>query len=90
MITNPFMQLLGKTQSNPALQNISQMAGIIQAARNPQSAANQMAQNNPQMQQVMQYINQNGGDAKAAFFALAKQKGADPNAIIQQVQRMMK
>ena len=66
------------------------MIGMVQSAQNPQMAINQMAMNNPQMQQVMQYINQNGGDAKTAFFALAKQKGRDPTPIIQQVQRMMK
>jgi hypothetical protein len=66
------------------------MAGMVQAAQNPQAAFNQIAQNNPKIQQVMQYVRQNGGDAKEAFFALAKQKGVDPNQIIQQVQSMMK
>jgi len=63
---------------------------MVQAAQNPQAAVSQMTQNNPQMQQVMQYVQQNGGDPKAAFFALAKQKGIDPNVIIQQVKGMMK
>ena len=49
-----------------------------------------MAQNDPRMQQVMQYVQQNGGDPRSAFYALAKQKGVDPNAIIQQVRSMMK
>jgi hypothetical protein len=87
---NPILELLGKAQNNPAMQGISQMAGMVQAAQNPQAAVSQMAQNNPQMQQVMQYVQQNGGDAKAAFYALAKQKGIDPNLIIKQVQGMMK
>ena len=57
---------------------------------NPQAAIGQMAQNNPQMQQVMQFVQQNGGDAKSAFYALARQKGVDPEAIIQQARNMMK
>lgn len=87
---NPIMAMLGRAQSNPAMQGISQMAGMVQAAQNPQAALSQMAQNNPQIQQVMQYVQQNGGDARTAFYALAKQKGVDPDAIIQQVQGMMK
>ena len=88
-MNNPFMSLLGRA-TNPAMQQISQMAGMAQAMQNPQAAIGQMAQNNPQMQQVIQYVQQNGGDAKAAFYNLARQKGVDPNTIIQQVNSMMK
>ena len=86
---NPFMDLLGGTQ-NPAMQGFNQMAGLVRASQHPQETINQMVQSNPQMQQVMQYVQQNGGDARAAFFALARQKGVDPNAIIQQVRGMIK
>lgn len=41
------------------------------------------------MQQVMQIVNQYGGDPKKAFYAMAEQKGVDPNAILQQAQAMM-
>jgi hypothetical protein len=37
---------------------------------------------NPQMQQVMTMINSFGGDPKTAFYNMAKQKGVDPNQII--------
>lgn len=87
---NPFMAMLGKTQGNPIMQQLSQMVGMVKASQNPQALINQMAQSNPQIQQVMDYVQQNGGDAKAAFYAMAKQKGVDPNAIVQQVQDMMK
>jgi hypothetical protein len=53
-------------------------------------AFNQMAANNPQMQQVMQVIQQNGGDARQAFYNMAQQRGVDPNTIIGQVQSMMR
>ncbi len=49
------------------------------------STINQMAANNPQMQQVMQYIQQNGGNAKQAFYTLAQQKGVDPNEVLRQL-----
>lgn len=49
------------------------------------AAINQMAANNPQMQQVLQVVQQNGGDAKAAFYNMAQQRGVDPNMILQQL-----
>lgn len=51
-------------------------------------AINQMAETNPQMQQVMQIVRQNGGDAKAAFYNLARQRGVDPNVVLQQLQSL--
>ena len=52
-----------------------------------------MMQNDPRIQQVLNYINQNGGDAKALFYnmaqRIAQQKGIDPNVIINQVTSMI-
>lgn len=36
----------------------------------------------PQYQQAMQLIQQSGGDAKAAFYNLARQKGVDPDQLL--------
>ena len=44
-----------------------------------------MLANNPNFQNVVNYINQNGGDAKTAFYNLAAQKGVDPNTILSQL-----
>ena len=44
--------------------------------------ANPQLNNKTPMQQVMDYVNQNGGDPKAAFYKLAKEKGVDPNFIL--------
>ena len=74
---NPIIGLLGRT--NPAMQMLSQMIGAARASKNPMAAVNQMAAGNPQMQQVMQFIQQNGGDARTAFYNLARQNGVDPN-----------
>lgn len=49
---------------------------------------NQAIQNNPQMKQVMDYINQNGGDPKTAFYKLAQEKGVDPEEILKQVNNL--
>ena len=63
---------------------------MVKAAQNPQAVIDQLSQNNPKVQQVLQYIQQNGGDAKAVFYTLAKQKGVDPNQVIQQAQGIIK
>ena len=42
----------------------------------------QMAASNPQMQQVMQLIQKHGGDPTKAFYALAEEKGIDPQQIL--------
>lgn len=55
---------------------------LIKGSKNPQAAMQSMAMNDPQMQQVLQYVQQSGGDPKAAFFKMAEEKGVDPNQII--------
>ena len=60
---------------NRLLQTISQ----IKSMGNPQMMIQQM----PQYKQVMDYVNQNGGDAKSAFYAKAKEMGIDPDQIVQ-------
>ena len=46
---------------------------------------NQMMMNNPQYKEVMDYIKQNGGDAKAAFYKMAGEKGVNPDDILNQL-----
>lgn len=41
-----------------------------------------MAQNNPNMKQAIDYINSNGGNPKDAFYKLAKERGVDPESIL--------
>ena len=59
--------------------------GMIKAyrnARNPQQMLNSIIQQNPQMQAVMNLVNQNGGNAQNLFYALARQRGIDPDAFL--------
>ena len=48
-----------------------------------------LSQNNPQLQQVYDYIRTTGGNAKSSFYLLAKQKGADPDQIINQAMNIL-
>ena len=55
---------------------------MVNGAQNPQLMLNQLMTSNPQLKQVMDIINQSGGDPQKAFYALAEQKGVDPNEIL--------
>ena len=81
--------LFGNAQTpmtNPnILNNIQQIKGmmnLVQGASNPTAMMQSMIAQNPKLKEVMEYVNQNGGDAKAAFYALAKQKGVDPEQVL--------
>lgn len=54
----------------------------MQNSRNPQAMLGTLMNQNPQMQNVMNIINQYGGDARTAFYETAKERGVDPNQII--------
>ena len=49
---------------------------------NPQMIIQNLMYQNPQVRQIMENINQYGGDPKTAFYRLAQQRGIDPNQII--------
>ena len=69
-------------QSNPMIQNVKQMMGMINASQNPQLMMNQLLSSNPQMKQAMQMISECGGNPQKAFYKLAEQKGVDPQEIL--------
>lgn len=46
-----------------------------------------MTSQNPQLAQAIKYVNDNGGDAKAAFYKLAKEKGVNPQSILNQLMK---
>lgn len=66
--------MLANLNQNRILQTITQ----IKSMGNPQMMLQQM----PQYKQVMQYVDANGGDAKSAFYAKAKEMGIDPDEIV--------
>lgn len=58
---------------------------LLQSSKNPQALINQMANSNPQMKQVLDLVQNSGGDAKSLFYQMAKQKGIDPETILNQL-----
>lgn len=69
-------------QNSPAMTSIKNMVSMIRGAQNPQTMLNQMMTSNPNAKQVMDLINQAGGDPRKAFYQLAKQKGVNPDDIM--------
>lgn len=57
----------------------------VQMAGNPQMMLNQMMWQNPQIKQVMDYVNANGGDPQKAFYKLAEERGVNPDDILNQL-----
>lgn len=58
---------------------------MLKSAGNPKMLLNQMVGQHPQLKQVMQYVNENGGDAKQAFYKLAEERGVNPEDILKQL-----
>lgn len=61
--------------------SLSEMWSQIKQAPNPEQALFNMF-SQTQLQKVMNYIKQNGGDARSAYYNMAAQKGVDPNSIL--------
>ena len=60
------------------MQNIKNMIGMLRGG-DPQAIVNTAMQNNPQLRQILQQYN---GDAKQAFYGIARQNGIDPDEIL--------
>lgn len=85
MPTPQILQMLGANQTaalTAQLKPVKDMIRMVQSASNPGATLQQMLANNPQMQQAVEFINKCGGDPQKAFYALAKQKGVNPDDIL--------
>lgn len=80
---NPMLQALKNKPTNNNLNQIKQMMNMVRSAGNPQAMLYQIAQSNPQVKQVMDMVNQSGGDPKSAFYKLAQEKGVNPEQILE-------
>lgn len=61
--SNPILQMLGNTQSQSLASNINSFLNMFNSIKNPQAMLQQMiANNDPKITQIMNMVNQNGGD----------------------------
>lgn len=89
---NPILEQ-ARTQSGTQailnnLQPFRNMLNTIRNSRNPQAMLQNMMMQNPQLKQAMDWIQQNGGNTESAFYALAKQRGYDPNAVLNALKQL--
>ena len=76
------LQLLSGANSLPQLGQIKSLITTLRSMQSPQAAMQHlMQQQAPGMAQALDYIKQHGNDPKAAFDALAKEKGINPAEI---------
>lgn len=66
------------------MESVKRMMQTLQGASNPQQAIQNLAQQNPQINQIMQMANGSGG-LKNLFYQRAQQMGIDPNTILSQL-----
>lgn len=75
---NPMLMAMLSNRLGP----IRQMIQTMRAAQNPALALQQMAKNNPQIQQAIQLVQQSGGDGNAVFNKLCQEQGFDPQQFL--------
>ena len=55
---------------------------MVRSAGNPQAMLQQVLTTNPNYSKLQSVLQENGGDAQKAFYAMAEKLGVDPNEII--------
>lgn len=93
-MANPLMGMMGSAPTAPmqaknapdlgmvkqAAQSAKRMMGMLNAVKNPQQALMQVAQQNPQLNAVMQMIG--GRNPQEVYMEECQKHGVDPNIII--------
>lgn len=70
-----------------AAQSVKNMIGMLRAAKNPQAAIMQAAQQNPNFGSVVQMCQ--GRNPQDVFSEECRKHGLDPNQTMQQIQQML-
>lgn len=80
-MSNPIFSSFKSHEQNQT-DSLSEVFNKVRNSNNPNQFMQQLLVNDPRFQNVVKYIDQNGGNAKAAFYNLAAQKGIDPKLIL--------
>lgn len=80
-------QLFSQLNQNQQSQNndVYNMMKDVMSSSNPQQTLLTMASKNNQLANVLNEIQQNGGDAKSLFFRKVNSMGINPNNILSQL-----
>ena len=81
-MANPLNQILGQAPI-PMNNQSAQMAQMLKGVKNPEAAMMQLAQQNPQVAQIMQMCQ--GKNPKEVFLQECQRRGIDPQQIMNQL-----
>lgn len=79
---NPILNQISQPNSVPALGQVKQLMNVVNASNNPVGALQAMLADNPIYKQLFPLIQKNGGDYQKTFYDLAKQKGVNPEEVL--------
>ena len=77
-----YQEMMAKQSLPNNMTNLKQMMTMLKGASNPQQLLMNMANQNPQMKQVLNTIQNSNKSPKELFYEMANQKGVDPNQIL--------
>ena len=69
-------------QMSQSIQQIKNMMSMVQMSANPQMALQNIVNQNPNLQNILNLANSNGTNLQQVFYNMAKQKGVNPEDII--------
>ena len=70
---------------NPNVQTVKNIFNLINGSSNPMQMILGLASKNPTIQNVINMTSQSGKSYEQVFYDLAKEKGVDPNSILNQL-----
>ena len=68
------------------MQQIKNLMRTVQMSANPQFALQQIINQNPNLKNILNLANSNGADLQQLFYAMAQQKGVDPQQVLRELQ----
>ena len=77
--------IFGNMGQNPIENNVQQiksMMDLVRSSSYPEQTLQMLLSQNPRYNEVIGLVKKNGGDPKAAFYSLAKEKGVDPDQVL--------
>lgn len=84
-MANSLFQSLSPSSQNNGISQIKNIMQLMRGNANPNQVLQMAAQTNPQLKQVMDMVQQSGKSPKDLFYEMAKQKGINPDDILNQL-----
>lgn len=82
-----YQEMMGQQQTMPnGIAQVKNLMNVLRNSNNPQQLFFNMAKQNPQLQQIMNTIQNSNKTPKELFYQMAEQKGVNPEEILKQLQ----